>query len=64
MAIERSARQGEERSPRTSPGLLPLRDRPLGKVIGGGGEFSSRRNFFSLSNTLYESFLGHNMNIF
>ena len=28
-----------------------------------GGEFSSRRNFFSLSNSLYEFFLGHSMNI-
>ena len=31
---------------------------------GGGGEISSRRNFFSLSNSLYELFLGRNMNIF
>ena len=30
----------------------------------GGGEFSSRRNFFPLSNSLYEFFfLGHSMNI-
>ena len=28
-----------------------------------GGEFSSRRNFLSLSNSLYEFFLGHSMNI-
>ena len=41
-----------------------LRDRPLEKLWGGGGEFSSRRNFFSLSNSLYEFFLGHSMNIF
>ena len=34
------------------------------KVMGGGGEFSSRRNFFSLSNSLYEFFSGHSMNIF
>ena len=26
------------------------------KVMGGGAEFSSRRNFFSLSNSLYEFF--------
>ena len=26
-------------------------------VMGGGGEFSSRRNFFSLSNSLYKFFL-------
>ena len=30
---------------------------------GGEGEFSSRRNFFSLSNSLYEFFLGHSMNV-
>ena len=29
-----------------------------------GGEFSSRRNFLSLSNSLYELVLGHSMNIF
>ena len=35
------------------------------KVMGGGGgEFLSRRNFFSLSNSLFEFFLGHSMNIF
>ena len=34
------------------------------KSYGGGGEFSSRRNFFSLSNSLYEFILGHSMNIF
>ena len=32
--------------------------------LWGGGEFSSRRNFFSLSNSLYEFILGHSMNIF
>ena len=32
-----------------------LRDRPLEKLLEGG-EFSSRRNFFSLSNSLYEYF--------
>ena len=42
-----------------------LRDGPLEKLLGGGGgEFSSRRNLFSLSNFLYEFFLGHSMNIF
>ena len=40
-----------------------LRDRPLEK-LWGGGEFSIRRNFFSLSDSLYELFLGHSMNIF
>ena len=43
---------------------LKVRDRPLEKLWGGGAEFSSRRNFFSLSNSLYEFFLGHCMNIF
>ena len=32
------------------------RDGPLEKLWGRGGEFSSRRNFFSLSNSLYEFF--------
>ena len=41
----------------------PLRDGPLEKLLGGGGEFSSRRNFFSLSNSLCEFFLGYSMNI-
>ena len=46
-----------------------IRDWPLEKLEGGGGggggwEFSSRRNFFSLSNSLYGFFLGHSMNIF
>ena len=44
---------------------MELRDRPLEKLWGGGGgEFSRRRNFFSLSNSLYEFFLGHSMYIF
>ena len=43
---------------------LLLRDGPLEKLWGGGGEFSTRRNFFSLSNSLYEFILGHSMNIF
>ena len=34
------------------------------KGSGSGGELSGRRNFFSLSNSSYESFLGHSMNIF
>ena len=43
----------------------PFKERTIRKVMGaGGGEFSSRRNFFSLPNTLYEFFLGHSMNIF
>ena len=33
--------------------------RAIRKVGGGGGEFLSRRNFFSLSNSLYQFFLGH-----
>ena len=38
--------------------------RTIRKVRGGGGELSSRRNFFSLSNSLYDFFLGHSMNFF
>ena len=41
----------------------PLRDGPLEKLWGGGGELSSPRNFFSLSNSLCEFFLGYSMNI-
>ena len=44
-----------------------FKGRIIRKVMGGGGgegEFSSRRNFFSLSNSLYDFFLGHSMNIF
>ena len=33
-----------------------FRDGPLEKLWGRAGEFSSRRNFFSLSNSLYEFF--------
>ena len=40
-----------------------IRDEPLEKFCGEG-QFSSRRNFFSLSNSLYEFFLGYSMNIF
>ena len=43
--------------------LVLLMDGPLEKLWGGGG-FSSRRNLFSLSNSLYEFFLGHSRNIF
>ena len=34
---------------------LAFRNGPLEKLLGGG-EFSSRRNFFSLSDSLYELF--------
>ena len=41
---------------------MQLRDGPLEKLLGGGGgEFSSRRDFFSLSNSLYDFILGHSM---
>ena len=43
-----------------SPGV---RDGPLEK-LWGGREFSSCKNFFSLSNSLHEFYLGHCMNIF
>ena len=42
--------------------ILSIRGGPLEKLWGGG--FLSRRNFFSLSNSLYEFFLGRSMNIF
>ena len=51
------------RSKSSSPRCLHSKGRTIRKVIGGGGEFSRRRNFFSLSNSLYEFFLGHSMNI-
>ena len=35
---------------------VEIRDRPLEKLWWGGWEFSSRTNFFSLSNSLYEFF--------
>ena len=45
--------------------------RTIRKVIGGGGggggwggELSSRKNFCSSSNSLYEFFLGQSINIF
>ena len=42
-----------------------LRDGPLEKLRGGGkGHFLSRRNFFSLSSSLYEFFLCRNMDNF
>ena len=44
--------------------LFCSKGRTIRKVKGGGGEFSSRRNIFSLSDSLYEFFLGHSMNIF
>ena len=45
---------------------MSAKGRTIRRVMGGGGgaEFSSRRNFFLLSNCLYEFFLGHSMNIF
>ena len=42
-----------------------FRDGQLKKLWGGGGgEFLSHMNVFSLSNSLYEFFLGRSMNIF
>ena len=43
--------------------VADVRDGPLEKLWGEGGEFSSRRNYLSFSNSLYELFLGHSMNI-
>ena len=45
-------------------GIHVVKGRTIRKVMGGGGEFSSRRNFFSSSNSLYEFFLGYSVNIF
>ena len=44
--------------------IKDIKGRTIRKVMAGGGEFSSRRNFFSLSKSLYEFFLGHSMDIF
>ena len=48
--------------------VADVRDGPLEKLWGGGGggvgEFSGRRDYFSLSNSLYGFFLGHSINIF
>ena len=41
---------------KTLENISSFRDRPLEK-LWGGGEFSSCRNFFLLSNSLYEFFL-------
>ena len=43
---------------------IHVRDGPLEKLWEGGGEFSSCKNFFSLSNSLHEFYLGHCTNIF
>ena len=42
---------------------MELRDRPLEKLWGGRGIFEAQE-FSSLSNSLYEFFLGHSMYIF
>ena len=52
------------RSKRASLRRRRSKGRTIRKVMGGGGEFSSRRNFFSLSNSLHEFLLDHSMNIF
>ena len=41
-----------------------LRDGPLLKVMGEGWGIFEQQEFFSLSNSLYEFFLGRSMNIF
>ena len=42
-----------------------IRDGPLEKLwVGGGGEFSSRRNFFFIIQFLVWIFLVYSMNIF
>ena len=49
---------------KTLENISSFRDGPLEKLWGVGGEFSSCRNVFLLSNSLYEFFLGHSMSIF
>jgi len=44
----------ERRSRGITKRNLMYEGRNIRKVIGGGGGFLSRRNFFSLSNSLYE----------
>ena len=43
---------------------MELRDRPLEKLWGGGRGIFEAQEFSSLSNSLYEFFLGHSMYIF
>ena len=40
------------------------KERTNRKVMGGGKGILEPQEFFSLSNSLYEFFLGNNMNIF
>ena len=54
MILTCSSEEKEERT---------VRDGPLEKLWGVGGQFWSLRNFFLLSNSLDEFFLGHSMNI-
>ena len=46
--------------------MKDIKGQTIRKVIGGGGEgeLFSRRNFFPLSDSMYEFFLSHGMNIF
>ena len=48
---------------KTLENISSLRDGPLEKLWGGRGIFKLQE-FFSLSNSLYEFFLGHSVNIF
>ena len=48
---------------RMNPPYTGVMDGPLEK-LWREGEFSSRRNFFSSSNSSYEFFLGHSINVF
>ena len=43
--------------------VADVRDGPLETLWGEGRKFSSHRNYLSFSNSLYELFLGHSMNI-
>ena len=52
------------RSKSSSPRCLHSKGRTIRKVMGvGGGGIFEAQEYFSLSNFLYEFFLGHSMNI-
>lgn len=44
--------------------MKDIKGQTIRKVKGGGGELFSRRNFFPPSDSMYEFFLSHGMNIF
>ena len=45
--------------------MKDIKGQTIRKVMGeGGGELFNRRNFFPLSDSMYDFFLSHGMNIF